>query len=245
MDEQFRTSFIPKPPRTHRGGSKTSFGFYERKQSGSPLATISLFILILSLIALGVMHLLVWLADRDIVRMNEALEAKRQQFRPDQIQRYKRFDERLKLTEGVLGNHTVASEVFSLLSTVTLPTVRFTSFDFVEEFIEGTEIEVDGQLVRTEPTVRFSVSLEGEAGSFSDVVLQASGFKNHASIRESSFSDFRLDEGGRVTFSAELVLNPELIDYTSFVRRLPPERAEGDAAAPVESFFELRSAAGE
>jgi hypothetical protein len=235
MDEQFRSSFIPKKPLVNRDGSKAGFDYYGRRRSSgsSTVAVISFFILVLSLIALGVTHLLVWLVDRDIARIQVALQDQRVQFQPDEINTFKQFDNRLKLAESVLANHTVPSEVLSLLSATTLPTVRFTSFNFAEEFVENTGTGTAGAPPQTGSTPRFTVSLEGDAGGFRDIVLQAGEFEEDTRIKSSSFSDFRSNEAGRVSFSVELVLDPKLVHYPSFVERVPAGAPEEGAAVEM------------
>lgn len=218
-----------------------SFDYYGRRRSSgsNTIAVVSFFILVISLIALGAVHLLVWLVDRDIAQMKATLKAQEERFQPEEINTFKRFDERLKLAEGVLANHTVVSEVFALLSARTLPTVRFTSFNFTEEFIDAAATGASGESAKPAPRAQFSVSLEGEAGGFRDIVFQAIEFEKVKTaeresdrfILSSSFSDFRSKEDGRVSFSVDVILNPALVRYGSFIERLPLERAEDGGRA--------------
>src|SRR5690606_34254271 len=107
----------------------------------------------------------------------------------------------------------VLSEIFTLLSEHTLPTIRYTDFSFSKDAIAATETEVDGEIVRTPATERLTILLTGEATKFEDIALQEEEFKKNEFIKNAAFSSFQLNESGALSFSVEAVLEPSLVGY--------------------------------
>src|SRR5690606_20699572 len=170
MDEKFRSSFIPKQPLVGSEGSSPRYR--QRRSKSSPFLAISVVLFVLSGLLYGAVYGYTLLIDREIENMGAQLEEQWQQIRPAEIAEYKRFDDRLKVAESILNNHIVLSEIFTLLSEHTLPTIRYTDFSFSKDAIAATETEVDGEIVRTPATERLTILLTGEATKFEDIALQ-------------------------------------------------------------------------
>jgi len=188
-----------------------------------------------------------YMVDRDITNTEAALKKQREEFKPAEIAEYKRFDDRLKVAETILNNHIALSEILGLLNQITLPTVRYTSFDFSKTKTPATETEVNGEVVKKPATENLTILLNGDAGSFEDVASQAAQFEKNTFIKHSTFSKFKLNDSGSVSFTIEAEINPTLINYlavlertsTQSVENVVPE-AEVDAGAPaVEDQGEL------
>lgn len=234
MDEKFRSSFIPKQPLVGQEGGSPR---YSRKRSERPSLFISLSTLafVVSILAFGGVWGYTLFVEREIEDMEVRLEEQRQQFKPAEIAEYKRFDDRLKIAANILNSHVALSEIFSLLEEITLPSVRYTSFDFSKDAVPATETEIGGELVETPASERLLVALEGEAGTFEDIALQAEGFKNNQFIRSSTFSTFQLNETGMIGFEIQATLDPSLIGYVAAMNRAPEVTIEEGAGETMDA----------
>jgi hypothetical protein len=74
--------------------------------------------------------------------------------------------------------------------------VRFLSFDF--------------KTVDENPVV----IMNGEANSYTDIALQSRLFEENDAVSQVTFSKFVLKEGGKVSFSVEITLNPSSVTYS-------------------------------
>lgn len=104
--------------------------------------------------------------------------------------------DRMEAIENILDGHVQASALFSFLGATTLKSVQFTSFEFTHD---------------EAPTV----ALGGLAQSFASLALQSDAFRENESVVEVAISDIDLDESGNVTFSAQLILDPTVIQYSN------------------------------
>lgn len=220
MDEKFRSSFIPKQPLVGQESGSPRYS-KRRSESSGPFVNLSVLAFVASILVFGGVWGYTLFVEREIEDMEVRLEEQRQQFQPAEIAEYKRFDDRLKVAANILNNHIALSEIFSLLEEITLPSVRYTSFDFSRDAIAATETEIEGEIVRTPASERLSVALGGEAGTFEDIALQAEEFKKSQFIRNSTFSTFQLNETGRIGFKIEASIDPKLIGYVAAMNRAP------------------------
>ncbi|MEX0933243.1 MAG: hypothetical protein WDZ74_00675 [Candidatus Paceibacterota bacterium] len=235
MDEKFRSSFIPKQPLVGQESGSPRYT-KRRRESSSPFVGLSVLMFTLSLLVFGGVWGYTLFVEREIQDMEVRLEEQRQQFQPAEIAEYKRFDDRLKVAASILNNHIALSEIFSLLEEVTLPSVRYTTFDFSKDEIVSTEAEVDGVIVQTPASERLSIALGGEAGTFEDIALQAEEFKKNQFVRNSTFSTFQLNETGMIGFAIQATLDPSLIGYVSAINRAPEVTIEeGDEEVEVSA----------
>lgn len=193
MAEQFQTSFIPK--KTVETQQESSF-------SGAGLVFfIGLLTFIISLVlAGGVFAYDVYLKNA-AVRKEEQLRAQRDAFAPEVIREMSRLSTKISVTEDLLADHVAVSEIFEMLQTITLQTVRFTSFAF-----NTTDKGVQ-------------VTMQGEGLSFTSVALQADEFAKNPNLSNSVFSGFALDNRGNVTFTVTSVVNPQILSYAESTER--------------------------
>ena len=233
MDEKFRSSFIPKQPLV--GQESGSLRYSKRRgESSGPFMSLSVLAFVFSILIFGGVWGYTLLVEREIEDMEVRLEEQRQQFQPAEIAEYKRFDDRLGVAANILNNHIALSEIFSLLEEATLPSVRYTSFDFSKDAIAATETEIDGEIVQTQASERLSVALEGEAGTFEDIALQVEEFKKNRFIRNSTFSTFQLNETGMIGFTIQATLDPSLVGYVAAINRVPEVTIEEEVGDEAE-----------
>ncbi|HEY9583934.1 MAG TPA: hypothetical protein VJI66_03170 [Candidatus Paceibacterota bacterium] len=197
MDTKFQTSFIPKKPlladqtpRKHRGGM-------------SVFMFVSVMIFIFSIA--GSVYSVFWkkvlLTSQDNYRVE--LKKAEERFNSSLIEELRRVNTKLDLTKSLLKNHLAVSEVFSIISGLTIEGVRFTSFDFSEPADSGV----------------IKVSMRGVGNSFSaiafqsDVFGQSEKYGTNKVVKNPVLSDLVLDQKGDVTFTFIASIEPSTISY--------------------------------
>ena len=103
-----------------------------------------------------------------------------------------RLDRKLTLASDLLKTHQSILPVFDLIQKNTLPSVRYSSFNYSPK----------------------NITLDGTAGSFEDIAVQTGVWneaKKQNEIQSFIFSDLNQgSEGETVTFKLTLVINPSL-----------------------------------
>jgi hypothetical protein len=201
MDPQVRTSFIPKKPVTT--------AYAETKAPVSIFLLVSLIIFLGSLFAAGGAFAYLAYLKQSIESKSASLDRSRKVFEPAVIGELVRLDNRMKLGKEVLTSHVGASALFSFLEQTTLESVRFTEFGYA----------LDGSGAGT-------VSMEGEARSFSDVALQSDEFAKQRVLKDIYFDNINTDQAGKVIFSVRASVDPAFLVYAN---------ANQQAAEPEQS----------
>jgi hypothetical protein len=196
MEPKFQTSFIPKkavtaiPMSTKRTGTR-SFG----------LISIITVIMFLGSIALSVgAFLYLQFTKQAIAEKTEQLTRARAAFDISLIEDLKRLDTRMKAADEIMGKHTKLTSLFDLLEESTLKTVQFETFDY--------SVGADGKV---------TISMRGNAKSYSSVALQSDLFGKNKMLQEAMFSNLDLDQKGNVTFSFTAYVDPTLLSYSDTV----------------------------
>jgi len=191
MDKKFKTTFIPKK---NPGGIKAP----ESKASKSRRSLFGILALLLFVTAvvstIGVYLYKVRLAaviNSRIDSINRAEKA----FEPAVILDLKKLDIRLKAGTELLNQHIAVSDFLESLGESTLPEISFNNLSF--EYIP------DGS----------AVTMAGEARGYLQIAQQSDIFEDNNYIQNHIFSDFTLTETGRITFSLQFTLNPELLQF--------------------------------
>lgn len=192
MDPNVQGSFIPKQALTaqSRGGGT------------GLLFLIALLIFIMSIVAAGAAFGYEQLLNGTITKKDADLRNAEGAFDQAAIQDLVRTDMRLLQARTLLSSHVSPSAVFSFLSTVTLERVQFNSFDLA--------VSKDGA-----PTL----TLSGTADSFSTVALQSDQFGSSKVLRDVIFSGITVNEGGKVAFTVNATVDPNLILYSNSLKQ--------------------------
>jgi hypothetical protein len=130
--------------------------------------------------------------DDDVASLKLALES----IEPKLIDEFGQLASSVNTAKILFGQHTASSKIFKLISDYTLKNVRFLNFDF--------------KTVDENPVV----IMNGEANSYTDIALQSRLFEENDAVSQVTFSKFVLKEGGKVSFSVEIVLNPSSVTYS-------------------------------
>ncbi len=123
-------------------------------------------------------------------------------FAPDKIQELVDASSRLATTKHLLVNHVTVSEVFSLLQSLTVSKVRFTSFEF--------SIKEN----------HMSVAMDGESQTYNALANQSDAFSQNSFIIAPLFSDVNLTTQGNIGFKFVATLNPDLVSYKKAIEAL-------------------------
>ena len=187
MDPQVGTSFIPKRPlgETARGSAS---GF---------LFLVSLLIFIASIVAGGGAFGYGVLLNQQVASKSASLANAQGAFDPPAIQDLLRVDARIQNARRVMDKHTAPSALFAFLSQNTLATVQFTAMNYA--------ISADGSA---------SLTLDGQAKTFSDVALQSDAFGGGKILKDVIFSSINVAQNG-VTFTVKATVSPSFLLYKS------------------------------
>lgn len=192
MDPNVQGSFIPKQALTAQARG-SSIGLF---------LLLALLIFVMSIVAAGAAFGYEYLLNGTITKKDGELRSAEGAFDPAAIQDLMRLDMRLQQAQALLSSHVSPSAVFSFLSTVTLERVQFNSFDLT--------VSKDGAPALT---------LSGTADSFSTVALQSDQFGSSKVLRDVIFSGITVNEGGKVAFTVNTTIDPNLILYSNSLKQ--------------------------
>ncbi len=198
MDTKFQTSFIPKKPilaeqKVVKGGANISIFMF-----------ISVLIFIVSLsVAIGAVvwkSILTKSQESYIANLRKAEEA----FDTKTIEKLKKVNTKIDLGKKLLKNHLAVSEIFNIISSLTIEGIRFKTFTY-------TAPAKDGDLIK--------IVMKGIGSSFSaiafqsDVFGQSSKFGKNKIIKNPVMSDLVLDDFGNVNFTFTAYVDPSEVSY--------------------------------
>jgi hypothetical protein len=191
MDKEFKTTFIPKK-------NLVNVKKVESKSARSRRSLLGILALLLFITALvstaGVFLYKIQLAavvNSRIDSINRAEKA----FEPSTILDLKKLDIRLRAGTDLLDQHVAISDFLISLGESTLPEIAFTDLNF--QYGEDSS----------------EVTMGGEAQGYLQIAQQSDIFEDNNYIQNPIFSDFTKTDTGRVTFSLQYTLNPELISF--------------------------------
>ncbi len=191
MDPKFQSSFIPRRP-VVPGGMATVV----QKQS---ISIISIASIIIFLIALG-LSAGVFFYEKKLVQANEEkkqqIQTEISSFDPKLIEELTLLKIKIDTADKLLKNHTALTEFFTLLQKNTISTVQFNNFEYTND-TEGV----------------LAITMSGESVGFNDLVFQSDTFLANPYIKDTIFSDFKLDDKGKVSFTVKALLDPTFIAY--------------------------------
>ncbi len=189
MDPKSQSSFIPKKPLVPGGGLPR-------------YASINFFLLGASLIFVlaiaGSIGVYVWqhVIETKIAQDEQSLARTKQEFDPALIDTLSKLDSRLQAAKDILNNHIAISSFFDLLQTITLKSVRFTSFNYT---LVGKD--------------KINITLSGEGQSFSSIALQSDVFGQNKLLKDPIVSNLSLQQNGSVGFDFTASLDPKVALY--------------------------------
>lgn len=197
METKFQTSFIPKKPILAESTNKV-------RSSISIFTVISVTIFLLSLAAAG--GSIAWqkFLKAQLVDYQKQLDDKRQQFDPALIETLKRANIKIDNAKKIMENHLASSDVFSLISNLTIENVRFKSFEFAGPIVVGDEVKI---------------VMKGQGSTFKAIAYQSDVFGRNKIIKNPILSDLSLEQNGRVNFTFTGTIDPKVLLYKTSLER--------------------------
>lgn len=194
MEQNFQTSFIPKKSIVKERAISAP--------SVSVVAVISLFAFFAVLVGTGGLYFYKGVLTKNINEMKSTLEKTQNRLEPATIAELNALDNRLVAATKILENHVAVTPIFEALQSVTMKTVRFTSFDYT---------------MPTDSNARVSVRLSGVAIGYRSVALQADLFSRNENFIDPVFSDLQLDDKGNVVFDLTFSVDSSFVNYKKSV----------------------------
>ncbi|MES3030896.1 MAG: hypothetical protein V4697_00605 [Patescibacteria group bacterium] len=202
METKFQTSFIPKKPivadqKIRKSGGTSVFMF---------LATL-IFIASIAGAVFSVIWKGVLLQAQESYK--ERLVESEKRFNTNLIEELKKANTKIDLGKQLLKNHLAVSEVFGIISRLTIEGVQFESFDFSGAAKDGEGLKI---------------SMKGKGNSFSaiafqsDVFGQSQRYGSNKILKNPVLSDLNLDDKGNVGFTFTTSIDPTDISYEKILQ---------------------------
>lgn len=188
MVQEFQTSFIPKKPITEEK--------IEAPRRIGLFTFLSAILFFLALFASAGLYFYKAVLIKKISAMDMELKRMETQFDEGFVRDVTKLDRRISAAKELVGNHIAVSPFFELLEKITTKSVRFNKFQFA---------------VGENKT--YEVKMSGQATGYRAIALQASLFGSQESITNPIFSNFVLDDRGRVSFDVSFNLDPKFLSY--------------------------------
>jgi hypothetical protein len=185
MEQEFRTTFIPKKPIVPQPASSTTT---VSKPVGI-IFTISLIIFIMSILISGGVYFYKSYLEKEVADLSSSLETLQRNIDPNVIKEFSVMDKRLKNAEVLLNQHTVLSSLFTVLRSTTLPTVRYTKLDM--SFSDSRDLQI---------------TMSGESDGYRSIALQSQALAKNANLKNTIFSNFVVTPKGRVAFDVSFMI---------------------------------------
>lgn len=141
------------------------------------------------------------------------LAAAQQNTSESTVEEFIRLRNRLANGETILNKHVTLSSFFSLLESLTLTRVRFTSLKLTVDDTQTGQLEAEGQ-----------------AANFNALAAESHTFSANPHIKNAIFSDFVNDKSGAVSFKLTAIVLPDTI--AAFAATVPAV-ASTTTAQPV------------
>ncbi|MEK7184555.1 MAG: hypothetical protein AAB683_00260 [Patescibacteria group bacterium] len=205
MDTKFQTSFIPKKPilaeqKVVKGAGSTSIFMFIAVIIFIVSLTIAVFLVVWK-------SLLIKSQENYIVNLKKAEE----RFDTATIEKLKKVNTKIDLSKKLLKSHMAVSEIFNIISALTIEGIRFKSFNFTAPVIDGDVIKI---------------SMKGVGSSFSaiafqsDVFGQSSKFGKNKTLKNPVMSDLVLDDLGNVNFTFTATIDSMDVSYDKKLEEL-------------------------
>lgn len=192
MDQsQFTTTFIPKKPMVQ----EVATGAPVSRPVGI-LSSVSLILFIITILMGGGVYFWETYTIKNVAVLENSVKTVEKEFEPQLITQLQALDKQLKNANVLIKNHAVVSPIFDLLESSTLKQVQFSKFDLVSEDTKG-----------------YSVKMSGVADGYRSIAQQADVLGASSYIKNAIFSNFFLNQQGRVTFDVTFGVTPEFLNF--------------------------------
>ena len=216
METKFQTSFIPKAPVTDSSAGKRSGG-------AGFLFLVAFIIFMASVCAAVGVFFYNQILDQRIKAGNDELAENQNIFNPTVVQEYSRLNDRINVSYEILKKHVAVSNLFNVISAVTLKNVRFTNFTYTNA---GSD--------------KISLVMNGQTRSYEMVALQARALtdptmKYRNAFKSPILGDLNVDTLGNVSFNLTSSIDPSVASYYRLVQDLKKAGLLDEYASPSQN----------
>jgi hypothetical protein len=221
METRFQTSFIPKKPIVSAG---TGARLPREHRSVSFFMTGAAFLFIISLAAAGGAYAWKQILLNSQEDYKVQLADREKQFNIDLIEQLKQENVKIDLAKSLLANHLAISQIFHIISQLTIQSVRFLSLDVTAP--------------TTQSSSGLNISLNGVGTSFesvafqSDVLGQLEQYGLRKVVKNPILSNPALNGDGTVSFGFTATIDPSSVSYENSVA---PQQAASPAASSTQT----------
>lgn len=199
MEPRFQTSFIPKK-------AAVASAVETRKSTINLFSVVSIMIFVMTLAGTGGVFLYKNMVQKGIATTQEEIKKYQNRIDLNWINRKAvPFDTRIEVAKGLLQGHIAFSQFFKTLAKSTVGTVRFRDFSY--QYLSDDKV---------------TITLKGEAASFSAIAYQSDFFTREGTFREFVIGDLALQSDSTVGFSVVGTINPKTIAYSNLVISASP-----------------------
>jgi len=196
MEQDFKTSFIPKRPVASRAPDQT---IASREKGSGLLMLIAIIVFIIALLSAGGAYAYKVYLTGNIEEAKASLERAKDIFEVDTIKSLQVLDKRINAAETILSKHIAISPIFDLLRDITYPSIQYTQFTYNINPASGEVF----------------VEMAGRSTGFDWVGVQADQFDANPNIKNPIFSNLVQDSFGRITFDLTFSVNKPFVTYGS------------------------------
>ena len=192
----------------------TASGGNPARHSVSIFLTISIIVFIISLGGAGFAFAWEKVLDSEQNQYKNDLAADQNQFNTDLINTLTKANTKIDLAEGLIAKHLAVSEIFNIISNLTIASVAWKSFTFSAPAASGSSASGG-------TTNNATISMQGETDSYysvayqSDVLGKSSEFGANNVIKNPVLSNLSVGSDGKVAFSFTASVDPSELSYVS------------------------------
>lgn len=195
-----QTSFIP---------NKNITGLSQDESGGGIVSVIGITLFVITVVAsIGVYGYQKYL-ESTIANMDGELSSARETLDPALISQITQTNTQFISANELIAKHQVPSSFFSLLQSLTLKTVRFSSLSY--------SIGKTGLV---------EIKMKGSARSYATVAQQAKVFGDSPLFIAPQFSNLDLDKNGDVVFNFQAQIDKKVTSYEVFINGANPVQAQ-------------------
>lgn len=182
----------------------------------SILGTLGLLALVSAGLAYGLLYAYIIYMSSSITAARDTLAKSEKQFEPELIAELTVLDKQMTISKTLMDKHVQISPILQMLNEKTLSSIQLDEMDY--------------QLgdSKTVPVMK----LKGQARSYRAIAQQSTVFSNDDRIREHVFSDFTVNETGRVEFQLKIVPSPDVIYFSKWYQTRMKDQALLPASLP-------------
>jgi hypothetical protein len=200
MDTKFQTSFIPKAPVVE--------GVRRRREGIGIFLLIAIIIFLASGVMAGGVFLYSKVVDSSIATGMAALKDDSNTANSALIKDYARLNDRINSAYTLLKQHVAVSNLLSILSAVTLKSVKFNNFTY-----------------QNSGNTKVSLTMSGNARKYESVALQAKALtdptmKYPTTFKSPLFNNLNVDLLSNVSFNLVTGIDPHVLSYYGIIQDL-------------------------